>query len=131
MDMDKIDLEKFKELSDKFEEDCTRVVGILANSKERTAHESGNIKYSDYFRLEDDVVNWEGDEYWSFGGHEYHSGYFPTELLTMTDEELMSIVDKENKEYEEEQEAKKRRKEEREKAARLEQYKKLKEEFGK
>lgn len=129
--MNKTDLKNFKELYNKFEEDCIRVIGILANSKERTAHESGNIKYADYFRLEDDVVNWEGDEYWSFGGHEYHSGDFPAEFLTMTDDELMSIVDKENKEYDKKQAAKQKEKEEREKAARLEQYKKLKEEFGK
>lgn len=129
--MNKTDLEKFKELYDKFIEDCNRVANILSNSKERTVHESGNINYAETFTLDDGDVNWEGDEYWNYGGHEYHSGYFPAEFLTMTDDELMSIVDKENKEYEEEQEAKKRRKEEREKAARLEQYKKLKEEFGK
>lgn len=129
--MNKTDLEKFKELYDKFLDDCDRVADILSNSKERTVHESGNINYADTFRLDDGSVDWEGDEYWNYGGHEYHSGYFPAEFLTMTDDELMSIVDKENKEYNKKQEAKQKEKEEREKAARLEQYKKLKEEFGK
>lgn len=129
--MNKTDLEKFKELYDKFIEDCDRVANILSNSKERTVHESGNINYAETFTLDGDDVNWEGDEYWNYGGHEYHSGYFPAEFLTMTDDELMSIVDKENKEYNEKQAAKQKEKEEREKAARLEQYKKLKEEFGK
>lgn len=129
--MNKTDLKNFKELYDKFLDDCNRVAGILANSKERTAHESGNINYADTFTLDGDDVSWEGDEYWSFGEHEYHSGYFPVEFLTMTDDELMKIVDKENNEYNKKQEAKQKRKEEREKAARLEQYNKLKEEFGK
>lgn len=129
--MDKIDLKNFKELYDKFIEDCNRVVHILTNSKERTMHECGNIYYAEKFTLDGNDVNWEGDEYWQFQGHEHHSGDFPAEFLTMTDDELMKIVDKENKEYDKKQEAKQKEKEEREKAARLEQYNKLKEEFGK
>ena len=125
------ELKNFKELYDKFIEDCQRVANILSKSKERTVHESSNINYADNFRLEDGSVHWEGDEYWNYGGHEYHSDYFPVEFLTMTDGKLLSIVDKENKEYDKEQEAKQKEKEEREKAARLEQYNKLKEEFGK
>lgn len=124
------ELKNFKELYDKFIEDCYRVANILSKSKERTVHDS-NIKYADNFHLENNSIYWEGDEYWRYGGHEYHSGYFPVEFLTMTDEELLSIVDKENKEYDKKQEAKQKKKEEREKAARLEQYNKLKEEFGK
>lgn len=58
--MDKVDLKNFKELYNKFLDDCNRVAGILANSKERTVHESGNINYADTFRLEDDDVYWEG-----------------------------------------------------------------------
>ena len=129
--MKREELKIFKELYNKFLVDCDRVAGILANSKERTAHESGNINYADYFRLEDDDVYWEGDEYWSFGGHEYHSGYFPAEFLAMTDEELMKVVDEENKEYDKKQAAKQKEKEEREKAKRLAEYEKLKKEFGK
>ncbi len=125
------ELKKFKELYNKFLDDCGRVADILANSKERIVHECGNINYAKTFTLDGGVVNWEGDEYWNYDGHEHHSGYFPAEFLTMTDDELMKIVDKENKEYDKEQEAKKRERAEREKAARLEQYNKLKEEFGK
>ena len=129
--MNREELKIFKELFDKFNKDCYRVANILSDSKQRTVHEFSNINYADTFRLEDDDVNWEGEETWSYGGYEHHSGYFPAEFLTMTDEELMSVVDKENKEYNKKQEAKQKEKEEREKAARLEQYNKLKEEFGK
>lgn len=129
--MIKEELKKFEELYDKFLEDCNRVTHILTNSKERTTHECCNINYAETFTLDGNYVSWEGDEYWQFQGHEHHSGYFPVEFLTMSDDELMKIVDKENKEYDKKQEAKEKEKEEREKAARLEQYNKLKEEFGK
>ena len=123
------ELKFFKELHNKFIEDCERVCGILINSKERTVHETSNIKYADTFCLEDGSVYWEGDETWSYSGHEWHSGHFDADYLTMTNEKLMSIVDKENKEYDKKQKDKKREKEEREKAARLEHYNKLKKEF--
>ncbi len=131
MDMDKIDLEKFKELYNKFIKDCNRVVDILSNSKERTVHESSNIEYADTFRLVDNSVYWEGEETWSYGGNETHWGYFDADYLTMTDDELMKIVDKENKEYDKKQKAKQKEKEEYEKAKRLAEYEKLKKEFGK
>lgn len=129
--MNKNDLKNFKELYDKFIEDCNRVTHILTNSKERTMHECGDIYYAETFTLVGDYVNWEGDEYWQFQGHEHHSGYFPVEFLTMTDDELMKIVDKENNEYNKKQEAKQKEKEEYEKAKRLAEYEKLKKEFGK
>ena len=129
--MTKEELKNFEELYDKFLEDCNRVVHILANSKERTIYECSDITYAETFTLDGVCINWDGDEYWAFQGHEHHSGDFPAEFLTMSDDELMKIVDKENKEYDKKQEAKQKEKEEREKAARLEQYNKLKEEFGK
>lgn len=125
------ELEKFEELHVKFIEDCERVVKILSNSKERTVHECSDITYAETFTLTSYGVDWDGDEYWQFQGHEHHSGDFPAEFLTMTDDELMKIVDKENEEYDKKQEAKQKEKEEREKAARLAEYEKLKKEFGK
>lgn len=125
------ELKNFKELYDKFIEDCNRVANILTNSKERTEHECGDIAYADTFTLDGNDVDWEGDEYWQFQGHEHHFGDFPAEFLTMTDDELMKIVDKENEEYDKREAAKQKEKEEYEKAKRLAEYEKLKKEFDK
>ena len=124
--MKKDDLKNFAELYNKFLEDCNRVIDILKYSPEY----ENDIEFSDKFVLEDDTVFWDGDEYWNYGGHEYHSGTFPAEYLTMSDEELKKIVDKKIEEYNKKQEEKKRLKAEAEKAARLKEYEKLKAEFG-
>lgn len=124
--MKKDDLKKYTELYNKFLEDCDRVVNILKQAPEY----KNKIDFADKFVLEDDTVVWEGDEYWNYGGHEYHSGNFPSEYLTMSDEELKKIVDKKIEEYNKRQEEKKRLKREAERAARLKEYEKLKAEFG-
>lgn len=128
--MDKKELKQFIELYEKFESECNRVCTILSGSKKRRG-EGENISYAEKFKIEDeDNIWWEGDEYWSYGGHEYHSGYFPAGFLTMSDDELTKIVEKENEEFDREVERKKQEKAEREKAARLAEYEKLKKEFG-
>ena len=129
--MTKEELKKFIELNDKFTDDCERVARILANSKERTVHESHNIRYADTFRLEDGSVDWEGEETWSYGGHEWDGGYFDADYLTMTDKELMKIVDKENEEYDKKLMEKKKNEEKEEKERKLAMFNKLKEELGK
>lgn len=127
--MTKEELAQYVELCDKFENECNRVCDIITNSKTRHG-ECEDIRYAEKFRLADDSVEWEGDEYWSYGGHEEHSGDFPADFLTMSDDELRKIVEKENEEWEAKQEKKRREKEEREKARRLAEYEKLKKEFG-
>lgn len=124
--MEKSDLNKFAELYNKFIEDCNRVIDILRYSPEY----ENDIEFADKFVLEDDTVFWNGDEYWSYGGHEYHSGTFPAEYLTMSDKELKQIVDKKIEEYTKKQEEKKKLRAEAEKAARLKEYEKLRAEFG-
>lgn len=124
--MKKDDLKNFIVLYDKFLEECDRVACILKQAPEY----KNDIEFADKFVLEDDTVFWEGDEYWNYGGHEYHSGTFPAEYLTMSDEELNKIVDTKIKEYEKREEEKKRLRREAEKAARLKEYEKLKAEFG-
>lgn len=128
--MDKKELKQFVELYEKFESDCNRVCNILSGSKKRR-WEGSSIAYAETFKIEDeDNIWWEGDEYWNFGGHEYHSGYFPAGFLAMSDDELAKIVEKENEEFDRDVERKKQEKAEREKAARLAEYEKLKKEFG-
>lgn len=123
------ELAQYVELCEKFENECNRVCDILKDSKKRNGN-CENISYAERFRMADDSVVWEGDEYWSYGGHEEHSGYFPADFLTMPDNELLKIVEKENEEWEAEREKRRREEKERERAKRLAEYEKLKEEFG-
>jgi len=125
--MEKNDLNKFAELYNKFLEDCDRVTNILRYAPEYEK----DIDFADKFVLEDDdTVFWEGDEYWNYGGHEYHSETFPAEYLTMSDKELKQIVDTKIEEYEKRQEEKKRLRAKAEKEARRKEYEKLRAEFG-
>ena len=126
--MNKEDLYKFQELYDKFLEDCNRVADILCAAPEYQT-ECGNISFAEKFSLEDDTVFWEGDEYWNYGGHEFHSGTFPAKYLLLSDEDLRNLVNEKVEKYNKEQEEKKKKKAEAEKAARLAQYEKLKKEF--
>jgi hypothetical protein len=128
--MDKKELKQFIKLYEKFESECNRVCSILNGSKKRHG-ECNNISYAEKFKIEgENSVWWEGDEYWNYGGHEWHSGYFPSDFLTMSDDDLAEIVKKENEEFDREVERKSQEKAEREKAARLAEYEKLKKEFG-
>ena len=129
--MTKKELETYSELNEQFIEDCNRVCHILQGIEKHRKSEYSNYAYADEFNLEGDVVEWSGEETWSYGGHEYHSGNFPKEYLTMTDEELQKIVDKENKEYFEKQEAKKKEREERQREQELAKLKELKEKYEK
>ncbi len=124
--MNKKDLETYKKLQEEFIHECDRVAQIL-----RGATECRDMVYAENFILEEESVFWSGDEYWSYGGHEYHSGYFDADYLTMTDEELKAIVDKMNQEYRKKQEKKEKEIEEAERKKRFAEYEKLKKEFDK
>ncbi len=129
--MKKEDLDKFYELKKEFDAACVAVAETLSKFSVFTHEETGNISFADRFIHRGDDVFWDGDEYWSFGGHEYHSGYFPIEYLSMSEKELLKAAEKEEAEYQKEL-----RKKEEEKAARqrekdLAQYLKLKEQFEK
>lgn len=118
------ELKQYKELNEKFENDCDRVCGILSGSKKR-----GDICYADKFRIKEERVWWEGFEYFR-GDPEWYSGSFPSNFLTTSDDELAEIVKKENEEFDREVERKNQERAEREKAARLAEYEKLRKEFG-
>ena len=128
--MTQTEFEKYSELNDKFINDCERVAKILSGLKEPKQHDGCDITYADNFCLCGADVDWSGDEYWSRGGHEHHSGCFPAEYLTMTDDELKAIVEKENKKYDEKKEAEKKIKEDKDRAERFKKYEELKKEFG-
>lgn len=122
------ELKQYIDLSEKFEEECNRVCDIITNSKMRHG-ECKDIRYAERFHLVDNSVEWEGDEYWNYGGHEWHSGCFPSNFLTMSDEEIHKIVEKENEEWEAAQERRNKEKAAEEKAKRMAQYEELKKEF--
>lgn len=123
------ELTQYAELCEKFENECNRVCNIITNSKIRHGV-CKDIRYAHRFRLADDSVAWEGDEYWNYGGHEEHSGDFPADFLTMSDDELLKIVEKENEEWKAEQERRNKERAAQEKERRKAKYEELKKEFG-
>ena len=123
------ELAQYVELHEKFENECERVCNILKDSKERHG-KCNDIDYAERFSLANDSVDWEGDEYWNYGGYEEHHGYFPTDFLTMSNDKLLKIVEMENKEWEAEQEKRNKEKAAQEKEKRKAQYEELKKEFG-
>ena len=127
--MKKEELAQYVELCEKFVNECNRVCDIITNSKMRHGV-CKDIKYAQRFSLTDDSVEWEGDEYWGYGGHDVHSGYFPSDFLTMSDDELLKIVEKENEEWEARQEKKRKERAAQEKEKRKAKYEELKKEFG-
>ena len=124
--MKKTDLEKYSELHEEFIRECDRVADIV---KHMPLYKN-DIEFADRFVLEGDDVFWEGDEYWSRGGHEYHSGCFPAEYLTMEDYELKALVNEKVTEYINAKMERSKKKAEEEKEARRAEYEKLKAEFG-
>jgi len=127
--MKKEELEKLKNLYPLFIKDAELVAKILSNVKKYQESCSSNPLFADKFTLEDNEVYWEGDEYGKYQGHEEHSGYFPIEYLSMTDEEIWTIVNDMNTKYEEEKKKKKKEEEESLRKQRMAEYERLKKEF--
>lgn len=121
-------IKEFIRLSDIFIEDCDRVASILKDAPEHK-RECCNISYANHFKLDGDSVSWEGVEFWSYGGEEYHSGSFPAEYLTMTDEQLMEIVKQKIEKHEAEVKAEEEAKRAKAIEERRKEYEKLKKEF--
>ena len=124
------EIKQYISLYDKFEDECYRVRTILLGSKKHTV-DPCDITWADKFTIEQDNVIWEGTERWNYGGEQLHYGMFPLSYLTMTDDELRKIVERENFEWDKEQKEQKEKDEERSKEARRKQYELLKKEFEK
>ena len=122
------EIKEYIRLCDKFEDECYRVRTILSESKKRTVS-SNDITFADEFRIECNNVMWEGLETWCYGGERWHNGMFDLNYLSMTDDELRKVVERENLEWDREQKEQKERDEELSKKSRREQYKLLKKEF--
>lgn len=126
--MTKEQLKQYSELDSLFNEECKRVANILSNF-EVYQQEYSSIEFADRFYDGGTDVHWTGDEYWSMGGHEEHSGYFPSEYLTMTDDEVRTLAGEENDEYLKKIQKKKEEEEEKERQRELELYKRLKDKY--
>ena len=122
------EIKQYIKLYDKFEDECYRVSRILLESKKRTI-EPNDITFADKFTIEHNNVIWEGRETWSWGGEQWHNGMFDLNYLTMTDDELRKVVERENLEWDKEQKEQKERDEEHAKKMRKKQYELLKKEF--
>lgn len=83
-------IKQLAELQNIFKDRCSEVTKIL--SKMDKYYNTGYF-YSDTYMIDNDVVICEGDEYWSYGGHEHYNDMFDAELLTMTNDEIEQYVE--------------------------------------
>ncbi len=94
-----------------------------------------SYKYLNEFEIIDDKVFGEGDEYWSYGGHEHHSQNFPSNFLWVDEEEIKQYVEDELKKREQAKENERLRiqklQEEAQEKRDREEYERLKKKFGK
>ena len=130
--MTKEQVEQYQTLDNIFNEECSRVAGILEDYEVYTDRwETSDITYAKEFSIDGVVVDWNGDEYWNYGGHEYHSGNFPVSYLSMSEKELRAAAEKENETYLAEVRKKKKERQKAQDKADYEKYQRLKEKFGK
>lgn len=87
--MKKKDVDKLKELQEKFEERCSQVTNIL---KKLDKYENTGYFCADNFIIDGDVVLCEGDDYWQYGGHEHYCDYFESKFLYLEDSEIEKYV---------------------------------------
>lgn len=122
--MTREEFKQYSELQEKFAKDVFRVVSFLKEIDE-------DLKFVSEFQLLDDgSIQTHGWEYWAFQGSEEHYGFFDSEMLTWTDEQLREYVEQIKKGKEEE-----RVREEIEKAKKKEEeerkiWERLNEKFG-
>lgn len=129
--MTKEQIEQYESLNKIFQEDCERIAKVLSDYDVFTKRwETSDITYAQNFSICGVDVDWNGDEYWNYGGHEYHSGSFPVSYLSMTENELRAAAEKENNAYLDELRKRKEKRQKAQDAADYEQYKRLKEKFG-
>lgn len=82
------ELDKYIKLQDKFQLRCEAICEILKPL-------NSSYGYLCDFEIDGDKVYGEGDEYWSYGGHEHHSATFPLSCICMSDSKIKEYVDEE------------------------------------
>ena len=87
-------VKQLAKLQDIFEERCSEVTNILGKMDK---YNKTGFSYCDKFRIDGECVCCQGDEYWSYGGHEHYVEYFDAELLSMSIEEIEKYVEEQIK----------------------------------
>lgn len=82
------ELDKYIKLQDKFQLRCEAICEILKPL-------NSSYGYLSDFEIDEDKVYGEGDEYWSYGGHEHHSASFPLSCICMSDSKIKEYVKEE------------------------------------
>ena len=100
--MTKDEVNKLLELDEKFQDRCSEITDILKAI-------NPDMKHMDTFVIETTHVICSGDEYWGYGGHEYHAAKFPVKYLYMSNNEIQAIVNEEVRQKEEVAEQKRKR----------------------
>lgn len=115
-------------LQDIFQRRCEEICGMLTPLNDSYRYLSDFEIYSD-----PDEVWGEGDEYWSYDGHEHHSQKFPSNFLWKDDGEIKQYVEDELKKREQAKEAERLRiqriQEEAQEKRDIEEYERLKKEI--
>lgn len=109
------EVDMFIALDNKFRDRCFEICNILKKV-------NPDMKHMDTFVIETTHVICSGDEYWSYGGHEYHAAKFPVKYLYMSNSDIQAIVNEELRQKEEAYEQSRRRRE----AEELAMYQELK-----
>lgn len=90
--MTKEQVKQLVELQNILEERCSEVTNILGKMDK---YYYTGFSQCDTFRIVNEEVCCEGDEYWAYGGHEHHVEYFDVKFLTMPNEEIEKYVENE------------------------------------
>lgn len=121
------DVQDYIQLQDMIQARCETVCRLLAPL-------NYSYRYLSDFEISDNEVWGEGDEYWSYGGHEHHSAKFPLSFLWEDDEKIKQYVEDELKKRRDAEEAERLRikkvQEEFQEKRDREEYERLKAKFG-
>lgn len=120
-----------KEELNQFIWDNSKFNYICKNICKELSRYNDNFKFMNQFTIEDKEVCCDGDEYWSYGGHEHYTDYFDIELLTYSKEELKEYVDKKVIERDAKLKKEKEEKEAYRKEQELKELKRLKDKYEK
>jgi len=88
--MTKDELFDYINLQDKFQNKCEHICSLLSSV-------NNSYKYLSDFEIYEEEIHGEGDEYWSYGGHEHYSEKFPLKLVYSSDKEIKKYVEEELK----------------------------------
>lgn len=121
--MTKEQLIQYKTSNSLFEDTCKRI----AEEMERV---DPDWKFIRQFQYYDDEIECDGEEHWAYGGYEHYTKWFPTSLLTSSEEELKKYVDELVAEKEREEEKERKAKEAIDYKRELAEYERLKKKFG-